>query len=312
MPHLLFVFLDGVGVGEDDPAHNPFLGVELPTWGALVGGRWPTLADSRPRHSAHATILPADATLGVAGEPQSGTGTTALLTGENAPELLGRHAGPYPPRPLHALLQEKNLLSQAAARGRQVAFANAYPPFYFEKLERGKARRTTSTQAALGAGLTLRGYEELLRGEALSPFLTNEHWARLLPEVPSLTLEQAGQTLGRLALAHNLTLFEYFQTDHLGHRPDMAQAHALLQGLDRFLAGILSVLDPAQDLLVLASDHGNFEAQDHSRHTLNPTLVTLWGHQHRQLAASIHAITDIAPLLLQWLEDTQNEKRPSG
>ncbi|MBA3533668.1 MAG: alkaline phosphatase family protein [Ardenticatenales bacterium] len=308
---LLVVFLDGVGVGEDNPASNPFLDADIPTWRSLAGGDWPTLADPRPRHSQHATLLPADATLGVEGEPQSGTGTTTLLTGENAPALLGRHAGPYPPRALHPLLQEKNILAQAAARGWQAAFANAYPPFFFERLERGKARRTTCTQAALAAGLTLRGSEALARGEALSPFLTNEHWSRLVPEVPLITLHEAGQNLARLVQAHDVTLFEFFQTDHRGHRPDMAEAHALLRDLDHFLAGILVELDPAKDLLVLASDHGNFEDQTHSNHTINPSLITLWGYEQEQLAAAIQNLTHITPLLLEWLERRENEKRPS-
>ncbi len=295
---LLFVFHDGVGVGSADPASNPFLEASIPTWRALAGGGWPTLADPTARASTHATVLAADATLGVAGEPQSGTGTTALLTGENAPALLGRHAGPFPPREIQPLLQEKNLLVRAHARGLRIAFANAYPPFYLERLARGKARRTTCTQAALAAGLTLRGVEALAAGRALSSWLTNEHWTRLVPEVPALTPFEAGQTLARLALEYDVTLFEYFYTDHRGHRNDMAKAHATLARFDTFLAGILATLDPARDRLLLAADHGNFEAQEHSTHTLNPSLVTLWGHDHAPLAANIRAITDVVPELL--------------
>ncbi len=154
----------------------------------------------------------------------------------------------------------------------------------------------------MAAGVNLRTYQDLLTSEALSGWITNEHWRRVALEVPDITPFQAGQTLARIALAHQLTLFEYFHTDHLGHRPNMKKAHAALQLLDTFLAGLIDTLDPTHDLLIFASDHGNFEALDHSKHTRNPTLVTLWGHQHAQVAAKISTITDIAPALMAWIE----------
>jgi phosphopentomutase len=83
----------------------------------------------------------------------------------------------------------------------------------------------------------------------------------------------------------------------------MAEAHAALQRLDGLLAGIIGTIDPERDLLVTAADHGNFEEQRHSRHTTNPALVTVWGKGHREVAAGIAAITDIAPALLGWLAD---------
>ena len=64
---VLFVFLDGVGIGPDDPAHNPFLRGRLP-WLAEALGDVPTLDRPETRGpSAHA--FPLDATLGVDGIP---------------------------------------------------------------------------------------------------------------------------------------------------------------------------------------------------------------------------------------------------
>lgn len=310
MSHILFVFHDGVGIGANDADANPFIEAEIPTWRALAGGDWPTLDSPHPRHSKHATIFGADTTLDVPCEPQSGTGTTALLTGVNAPALLGRHAGPFPPKEIQPLLKGQNLFTQVTATKRRIAFANAYPPFYFERLERGRARRTTCTQAALAAGLTLRGYEDLKQGRALSSWLTNEHWRSIDPTVPDISPYQAGENLAHVALDHNFTLLEYFTTDHNGHRPNMAEAHETLRRLDDLLAGIIATLDPQRDLLLMAGDHGNFEDQTHSRHTFNPSLVTVWGRGHQKVAASIHAITDIAPALMHWLDESEQAETP--
>lgn len=298
----LFVFTDGVGIGSDSPSHNPFIEADIPTWRHLAEGILPTISTLTLHSGNHATVLGADATLGVEGVPQSGTGTTALLTGVNAPQLLGRHDGPYPPADLQPLLREQNFLSRARRAGWKAAFANAYPPFYFDRLARGKARRTTCTQAALGADLSLRTYEDLKAGRALSGWIINDHWGRLSSEIAMITPYQAGENLARLALEHDTTLFEYFHTDHLGHRPNMAEAHATLKLLDEFLSGMTATLNPERDLLIIAADHGNFEEQSHSNHTLNPSMVTVWGKNHHDVAAGIKTIADIVPTVWTWLE----------
>lgn len=308
----LFVFTDGVGIGSDSPDRNPFIQADIPTWRQLAGGTIPTLEHPTPRSSEYATVLGADATLGVEGLPQSGTGTTTLLTGFNAPQQLGRHDGPYPPSEIQPLLQAKNILTRTVEAGGNAAFANAYPPFYFDRLARGKARRTTCTQAALGAGLSLRTYEDLQAGQALSGWIINDHWRRMGDHIPLITPYQAGENLARLALAHDTTLFEYFQTDHIGHRPNMAEAHATLTLLDGFLSGIVDTLNPERDLLIVAADHGNFEEQSHTDHTLNPSMVTVWGKGHREVAAGIQTIADVVPTVWKWLETQSNNAKFSG
>ncbi len=303
MPYgsFLLVFTDGVGIGSESPARNPFMEADIPTWRELAGGTIPTLGSPAARTSRHATVLGADATLRVEGLPQSGTGTTTLLTGVNAAQQLGRHDGPYPASELQPLLQAQNLLTRTIAAGGKSAFANAYPPFYFERLARGKARRTTCTQAALGAGLPLRTYEDLQGGHALSGWIINDHWRRMGDDIPLISPHQAGENLARLALRHDATLFEYFHTDHIGHRPNMSEAHATLTLLDGFLSGIVGTLNPERDLLIVAADHGNFEEQSHSDHTLNPSMVTVWGKGHSDVAAGIHTIADIVPMVWSWL-----------
>ena len=89
---LIFVFLDGWGLGE--PAgHNPQWAHPSPFLNRLLGAPLTrTAVQSGPR----LLLRGVDAGLGVAGAPQSATGQTALFTGVNAPALLGEHMAAFP------------------------------------------------------------------------------------------------------------------------------------------------------------------------------------------------------------------------
>ena len=65
---LLFLFLDGVGLGSNDPKVNPLARAQMPTLRFLLGDQ--TLAESTaPYYGERATLLSLDATLGVEGRP---------------------------------------------------------------------------------------------------------------------------------------------------------------------------------------------------------------------------------------------------
>lgn len=300
--HIVLVFLDGVGLAPPHE-HNPFAHTPLPHLQRLLGEHFSLAPDITPHETGRIAtfgdthLIALDARLGVDGIPQSGTGTTTLLTGENAALHLGKHAGPFPPAALRPLLAARNIFTRLHEAGHRVAFANAFPPFYLERLARGRARRTTMTQAALAAGLSLRGAEEMLRGEALSAFITNHHWHAAHPAIPLLTPEEAGQRLAALARQATFTAFEHFTTDHLGHRRDMAAARDHIAMLDAFLAAILA--HSSDDMLVLVvGDHGNFEDLSTKQHTLNPALCLVKG----PLPLEPHSLTDIVPLILHALQ----------
>ena len=92
---MLFLFLDGVGLGEDDPKRNPFAAADMLNLVDLLEGRR-LVQGSAPFEGKRATLLAVDARLGVEGTPQSATGQAALLTGENVPAQVGEHYGPKP------------------------------------------------------------------------------------------------------------------------------------------------------------------------------------------------------------------------
>src|SRR5215207_6275980 len=114
-----------------------------------------------------------DATLGVDGLPQSGTGQTALLAGVNAAELPGRHQPHTPPVALRQLLAERNIFRRVIARGGRATFANPFGPGYWQAIAARRIRRSASVIAAEGAGRRFRDGDDLRHGRAVSWDVTN-------------------------------------------------------------------------------------------------------------------------------------------
>jgi hypothetical protein len=298
---VLFVFLDGVGIGPPDADANPFVRVDPPPLAHTFGGAVPTLDAPRVERDGRAATFPLDATLGMPGLPQSGTGQAALLTGLDAPALFGRHFGPWVPVGLRRLVEERSFLRQAVEAGRTVIFANAYPRGW-PGSRRGRWIAGMPL-AARGAGLLVRHDDALERGEAVASEIVNDGWrSRLgLTHLPSPTPEEAGRTLARLAGEHELTVFAHYSTDYAGHRGDMEVALKAVGRVDRFLAGVLEAL-PDDTLLLVASDHGNLE-DVRVGHTRNPSLGMLVGPGATGRSHALRSIADVATSVGDWLAE---------
>ena len=297
--NVLFVFLDGVGLGPGGE-DNPFSTLSLPAFERLAGGqRWTSSA--APLRRGRHVFAPLDATLGVEGLPQSGTGQATLFTGEDAVHLHGRHFGPYPPTAVRPVVAERSVFARLAARvgPERLAFANAYPDRFFEAVE-ARGRWTVTTLAASSAGVRLRRAADLARGQALPADLTGETWARRVDpgHVPT-TEAEAARRLAALAAAHAFTLSEYFLTDKAGHSRDPARAAAVLSSLDRFFGALLDHL--ADDaLLVVTSDHGNVEDLGTKSHTRHPVPLVAWGRGADAFAPA-RSLLDVTPAVVDAL-----------
>lgn len=298
MGRVLFIFLDGVGIGPRSPDKNPFFQANLPTLARLSGGQIPHL-DS-PEHSGQGSVcFPLDPLLGVEGIPQSGTGHTALLTGENGPALYGRHFGPWVPVRLRPVVAERNILSQAQAQGFRCAFANAYPKEFHGS---PWARRPAGPPlAAMAAGLLNRQGEALKQGHALSSEIVNTAWREHLKYegLPNVTPQEAGRNLAFITAEVDFTFFAHYATDYAGHRGKMEGAVAALERVDAFLEGVLEDL-PRDTLLIIGSDHGNIEDVT-GGHTFNPAFTLLEGPGAHGLREGRSRITDLPGLILEAL-----------
>src|SRR5512146_460648 len=217
----LFVFVDGVGAGPRDPDRNPL------ARGDFLLSRFEDGAGAPLPAGGRATLV--DATLGVPGRPQSATGQTAILTGENAPALLGRHLLGFPNAALRALLRSRSLFRTLGEGGRAATFANAYPVAYLRalgleaegeaefELGRRRARPSATTVAFAAGGGRFRTWPDARAGHGLTHDITGERARAHGGDVPLRTPAEAAEILLQLARGHDLTVFEFFETDEAGH-----------------------------------------------------------------------------------------------
>jgi hypothetical protein len=294
--------MDGVGLGGDDPAVNPFAAARMPHLTGLLGDGWFMAGRGRIR-AERASLVPTDTTLGVGGRPQSATGQAAILTGRNAPVLVSEHYGPKPNGAVADVIRAGTLFHEVVAAGGRAALLTPYPQGYFEAVGSGRRLLSAVPLAATSAGLRLMDAGDLRAGRAISPDFTGAGWRDHLgyDDIPVLSLREAGRRIAAVAAGYDFSFFEHWPTDQAGHRGTLAEAVAHLEVIDAALGGLLAAWDDARGLLIITSDHGNLEEKGHRQHTRNPVPTILLGRGHAELADEVHDLTDIARVARRFL-----------
>jgi hypothetical protein len=277
------LFIDGVGIGRRNPAVNPlarerYLLSQFHEGGeALPGG----------------TLQKVDATFGVTGRPQSATNQTALLTGEAAPVLLGRHLLGYPNAPLRALIAQRSIVKRMVAAGRAATFLNSYPVGYLDALELAhrpaagadiviapamrKRLRPSATTCAMSAGqVALRTLEDARRDDGLTHDIDGRRSAARGLPAPQRSPEEAAEVFWKGAQGADFALFEHYLADEAGHLRDGEMAAEALSTFDRFARAVVA-RRPEDAQVLICSDHGNVEDLSTRSHTLNPVPVLSFG-----------------------------------
>ncbi|HKY85052.1 MAG TPA: hypothetical protein VJ160_09555 [Anaerolineales bacterium] len=298
---VLVLFLDGVGLGRDDPAVNPFAVAKMPALvAALGGGR--LLAGVAPQVGPEATLLSMDACLDVPGDPQSASGQAAILTGRNVPAEIGEHYGPKPNPAVAAIVRQGSMFSEVVDRGGQAALLNAYPPRYFQGIASGRRLYSAIPLAVTAAGIPLRTATDLQYGRALSADFTAKGWTGQLgfPPAPVLARAEAGRRMAALAREVDLSWFDFWPSDIAGHRAGITQAVALLDHLDEVLRGLIDAWRGGADLALITSDHGNLEDLSDRGHTRNPVPGILIGPAELRaaIAPRLRRLTDFHDVIL--------------
>ncbi len=293
------IFLDGVGLGKKDYEFNPFFKYGFNTFTRLFGD-YPAL-DNQYLTKNGFYLTPVDATLGVEGLPQSGTGQTSIFCGMNAAEYVGKHFGPYPYSTLVPVIKEQNIFAEFISKGRKASFANAYPKVFFDYLRSGKSRLSVTSLSARLSGLRLNRVSDVRRGNALTAEITNERWNKKLGyTLPVIRPETAAKRLIRIAMKNDFTLYEYFLTDHLGHGRYDDDILITLLTLDKFLFTVLNEADKSEFTIVICSDHGNFEDLSIKTHTFNPSLFITAGKYAESISAEVKNLTQIKQAILRY------------
>ena len=294
---LLLIFIDGVGIGERDD-HNPFAALTEQDRSPLAIFK----NEMPPALPFNGRLAITDACLGVPGRPQSATGQTTILTGTNAPALVGSHKPGFPNALMREVLRERNIFSRLNRAGvAPLLFANAYPPQFFAQRPRWLAATTVAVEAA---GLPLRTLEDLRQGQALYHDFTNRLLIARGEDADERDADEAAEILARLSAAHRFTLYEYFFTDTVGHKQDPDAARRTLAELNSFLCRTLARIDLAHTTVIVTSDHGNIEDLSTRNHTRNDVPTLVWGKHKNEFRYSITSLADITPAILRALTES--------
>ena len=292
---ILFIFLDGVGLGSDDENKNPLVVANTPNLDTLLAGQ-KLVEGNAPVETRQATLLALDPTLGVSGLPQSATGQAALVTGKNVPAMVGEHYGPKPNPAIAEIIKTDNIFQRIVGGGKLAALLNAYPSRYFHGLESGKRLPSAIPLAVTSAGPSLFTEADFYRGEAISADFTGEGWRTMLgySDAPVLSPVDSGKRMAKLAGKYDFSLFEYWASDYAGHGQDMNKAIELIEIFDQVLGGLVDNWNMDEGLIFITSDHGNLEDLSTRRHTLANVPGIIIGRDRGDFASGLTNLTHVA------------------
>jgi 2,3-bisphosphoglycerate-independent phosphoglycerate mutase len=296
----IMIFVDGVGIGKKDFEYNPFFKYGFKTFTEIFG-EIPHLGN-QTLQGKNSFLFPVDACMGVPGIPLSGTGQTSIFCGVNAPQMIGKHFGPYPYSTLVPVIEEKNIFKEFLIKRKKVNFINAYPKVFFDYVNSGRRRLSVTTLSCILNGMRLNTIADLRNGRAISAEIDNRRLAEKMNyKIPVIKPELAAKRLLRIGAQNHFTLFEVFHTDHLGHGRIADWLEYTTRVLDNFLYHIITNL--TKDMtFILCSDHGNFEDLSTKMHTLNPSLCITAGKNAEDLAEKIKFLYDIKPSIMELYE----------
>jgi 2,3-bisphosphoglycerate-independent phosphoglycerate mutase len=310
MPRVLFVFVDGIGLGRPG-AQNPFDGAPVRILAPCAG---------RDSDDARLAVGSLDATLGYGGLPQSATGQAVLFTGNDAIGVAGGHRSGYPSRAVAELIGHRSLLRRAREAGLRAGFLNAFEPERAARLTRvtrgeEPAPRhrapSASALAALAGDGTLRTFEDVRASRAATFDLTGEVFRAFGLDAPEVTLEGAARNVARGAGELDVALFEMFLTDKAGHAQSVPWARQEIDRTERFLGALFDAVDSEEQLVVVTSDHGNLEDLSTRSHTRARVPLIAFGRSAGEFVRGAESLLDVAPRLLSQAT-SPNPPLPKG
>jgi hypothetical protein len=252
------------------------------------------------RHLLDHHAVPLDACLGMPGLPQSATGQTTIFTGLNASHQVGRHVEGFPNTELRGLIAAHSIFRRLRAAGRACTFANAYVRGPGASLPLAH-RSVTTVMTCEALGVT-RQRAELEAGRAVFHDITRASAPKIgVTDLPVISEKAAAGHLLNALREVDFCLFEYFLTDHAGHRGDLTWQLQVLATVDCFLAALQRGIDQERELILVVSDHGNIESRADHHHTANPVPWIAFGCAEEQARENCRSLMDVTPKILALL-----------
>jgi hypothetical protein len=304
MPKVIFLFLDGVGIGRPEKG-NPFFS---------IGAQWLPFYEPGPDLPDGTPVKAITCDLGIDGVPQSATGQTALFTGVSGRLLGKRHKNGFPDRTLRRIIIRHNIFRKLKDLGVRATFINAYPlhaddfsgecvrigedgRFHFSPGFPHRWRKMISvTTCMLIANEKRPGDEnDIAAGRALYQDYSNASLIAHGLSLAEYTPEKAAEIIRKTLRENDFVLYEFFQTDLYAHRRTMVECEKLVSGLNRLVGTLASLLDRRRETLIVTSDHGNLEDLSVRHHTANRVPLIAWGRHGKRLRERIKGIEDVTP-----------------
>ncbi|QNU67194.1 peptidase [Ruminiclostridium herbifermentans] len=290
---VIFIFIDGVGIGSKNSNTNPIYATQNLVLAKLI-------EDAR---------FKADASLGIEGLPQSATGQTSIFTGVNASATINRHLSGQPTASLRDIIYRVNMFSELKNMGFNVTSANVYRDEYLAKMLDMKDKRnrpSVTSVMGMAAGIKFKTVADFVDNRGIYHDLTGEILKESGYIVNTISPEKAAQNLYQLSRDNDFTLFEHFITDIAGHIASMNDAVSVIEILDSFLAELISLMDFEEDVLIITSDHGNIEDVTVQTHTMNKVPVVVLGKKADGVNRQINSLVDIMPYVLELFSIQEN------
>ena len=283
---MIFLFIDGFGIGCGNPDKNPICAANAPNIDYIMN---------------NFNVMPTECSMGIPGLPQSATGQTAVFTGVNAAGVIGRHLNAQPTATLKKIIWENNLFKKLIGMGLKVANCNVYRQEYLEKMLNPKNRKhrpSVTSIMNLSSGIGFRTVDDYAEGRGVYHDITGQIIRDNGYNTAVISPAEAARRIYQISREYDFTLFEHFMTDVAGHMADMSMAVKEIELLDAFLGELVRLVDPYEDMVLITSDHGNIEDITVKTHTMNKIPTIVIGRMPENTGLKVESLTDIMPFVV--------------
>jgi len=282
---VIILFVDGVGIGQNDLSYNPCLHSYYQIFSPIK---------KLPFDGKQFAL---DACLSVNGLPQSATGQSTIYTGKNAAKLIGKHLFGFPNEKLKELLIKQSVFVELKSLGYCCKFINAFRPVFFTSPELfNNVRLSVTSEMNRAVELSFCSIKDIKNKKALYHEFTNNELIEKGFQLPRFDYKTASKVLIDQSKEYDLILYEYFLTDKAGHSKNMKYAISEINRIESLIYAVLEKTEGTNTSIIVCSDHGNIEDLRSRSHTYNPAYFAVWTKKNIQKLSSL---MDIYALIIK-------------